>query len=211
MPTPPSAPSPSFTADNRDVVLRALSLGGTIAMAARASGVDRRTIYRWLERGQADLDAGLDTEHAAFLVEVEKAKGRGDLQLLASVAAQTQGRRCRTCAGSGSLRARDAGGRPDDNRLVRCSACKGSGFATLPDGRLALDMLARRYPADFGLEARHRIEHTGEGGGPIQLDTRVAAVAVDLVDLDPAQLAALAYGALDQAAEPPLLAEAAED
>jgi hypothetical protein len=172
-------------------LVRAFSLGATVAIACGASGVHIGTFYEWLQQGRDDLEAGQASIFADLAEAVERARHTGDLQLLAAVRGQTQGRRCPTCDGRGAVESREVGGREDDRRHVRCPACKGSTFAVVPDGRLALDLLSRRHPADYSRKDQARVEHVGDGGGPI--DVRAIAAAVDLVALDAMQLAAIAW------------------
>jgi len=178
-------------------IIRALRLGATIEIACGAAGVGVTSFYRWTAQGRTDDEAGEPSIFRDFWKATEHARHRGDLELLASVKGQTQGRQCRTCAGSGTLRNEDAGGRAGDRRLVTCAGCKGSGFATTPDGRLALELLSRRHPEAFGRKDKHRHEHTGKGGGPVRVDVVTVAAQVDLVSLSAEQLAALAYGGAD--------------
>ena len=187
-----------LTPEVHAAIVRAMRLGAPVKVAAGVAGVSEGSYYQWMATGRADVEAGEVSRFSKFSNAVGSARHRGDVELLASVRGQTQGRQCRTCAGSGTLRSCDAGGRENDQRLVTCAGCKGSGFATTPDGRLALDLLSRRHPESFGRKQRH--EHTGAGGGPVRHDVRVAAVAVDLAAMSVEQLAALAWSDDDQAA-----------
>ncbi len=182
-----------LTPDVHKALVRALRLGATVKMATAATGVGLSTFYQWVAKGRADFEAGETSIFTDLVDAVYQAKGHGDIELLASVRHQTQGRKCRTCEGRGTLPSHQAGGRADDARLVTCAGCKGSGFALSPDGRLALDLLGRRHPDAFGRKSRQRVEVTGDGGGPVRVDVAVAAIAMGLVELSVDQLAALAY------------------
>lgn len=190
-----------LTPQVHDGIVKALRLGATIKIAAGSVGVGVASYYQWLARGRADIEAGEASRFADFAEAVRGASHRGDVELLASVRLQTKGRQCRACGGQGTIRAGDAGGNKGDDRRLRCDGCRGSGFAIAPDGRLALDLLGRRHPDDFGRKSRQRVEVVGDGGGPVRVDVRAAAVAVDLNKLSPEQLAALAFGGELAAAE----------
>jgi hypothetical protein len=161
-------------------IVRAMKLGATVQIAAGAAGVSEGAFYDWMARGRADAAAGETTIFSDFSEAIDRARHTGDLQLLASVRGTTQGRRCPTCQGAGAMAAHLVGGRADDTRLVRCPACKGSTFATAPDGRLALDLLSRRHPEAFGRKDQRRVEVSGEGGGPVRVDVRAIAATIDL-------------------------------
>lgn len=182
-----------LTPEVHKAIVRGLRLGATIKMTTAAAGVGLTTFYEWVAAGRVDLEAGVSSRFADLADDVYQARGHGDIELLASVRHQTQGRRCRTCEGRGTLPSHQAGGRADDQRLVTCAGCKGSGFALSPDGRLALDLLGRRHPDAFGRKSRQRLEVTGDGGGVVKVAVGVAAVAVGLAALTVDQLAALAY------------------
>ena len=55
------------------------------------------------------------------------------------------------------------------------------------DGRLALDLLARRHPEAFARKDRTTVRHTGHDGGPV----KVAAMVANLGDMSPDQLRAM--------------------
>lgn len=183
-----------LTNDVHEGIVGALRLGATVTIACGAYGVAIPTYYQWMSRGRLDIEAGEVSIFSEFTEAVRGASHRGDVELLASVRLQTKGRQCRACGGAGTIRAGDVNGTPTDNRRQRCDGCRGSGFAIAPDGRLALELLGRRHPDDFGRKSRQRIEVVGDGGGPVRVDVRAAAVAVDLNRLSPEQLAALAFG-----------------
>lgn len=57
--------------------MRMLERGAYLTHAAAAVGVDRRTLYRWLEVGSSDLADGRDTQEASFAEAVGRARARG--------------------------------------------------------------------------------------------------------------------------------------
>jgi hypothetical protein len=160
-------------------------------------------LYVWIDRGRRHIDQDPDglpsTKYARLAIEIDEARHKGDVELLASVRSQATGSRCRTCQGAGTVRKCDAGYRADDRTLLRCPGCRGKGYARPPDGKLALELLGRRHVDEYGRKDRHRHEVTGDGGGPVRVDVRAAAAVldVDLATLSPAQLSALAFGGDD--------------
>ena len=179
-------------------IVRSLRLGATSKIAAGAAGVDPRVFHAWITRGRADLAAVVETPHARFALDCDTARARGDVELLAAVRAQATGIRCRACGGEGVVRRSQAGGREDDNTVLRCVGCYGSGFARKPDGRLALELLGRRHARDYGRKEHATLEVTGDGGGPVAVAVDVQALAatatIDLAGLSVEQLQALAFG-----------------
>lgn len=179
-------------------LVKAIQLGATVKIATRAAGVSDTAYYQWLARGRADIELGDDTIFSQFTADIERASGKGDVELLSAVRVKTQGTRCPTCRGRGAVPASEVGGAPDDHRYRRCPACYGSGFGTTPDGKLALDFLARRHPEDYGRKDNKRHVITGPQGGPVQVDVRAVCVALDVAAMSPAQLAAMAYSRPEQ-------------
>jgi hypothetical protein len=58
-----------------------LEAGAYLSHAAPACGIDRRTVYGWLEVGRMDAAAGkADTIHAVFVRAIEKARGKAMVQ-----------------------------------------------------------------------------------------------------------------------------------
>lgn len=198
--------APTLTAEIHAKLVRAFRLGATTAIAAGSCRVSPRTFREWIARGRADLAEGrAETAYARLALECDEARHKGDVELLAAVRSQATGRACRTCQGQGAIPASHNGGRADDRSLTRCPACRGKGYARAPDGKLALELLGRRHVADYGRKVDQRIEITGAGGGPVQIDTRSAAVLLDgggLAAMSVEQLAALGYGGT--AAPPPI-------
>ena len=186
---------PRLTPEVHDKLVRVFRLGGTVEIAAGSCRLAPRTFREWTARGRADLDEGrTETAYARLALDCEEARHKGDVALLDAVRLQAMGRQCRTCQGTGTITGLEKG---DRGRLVRCPGCRGKGYARAPDGKLALELLGRRHVGDYGKKVDQRIEITGEGGGPVRVDTRAAAVLLDatgLAALSVEQLAALAHG-----------------
>lgn len=67
----------SLTEETVDDIVRMLERGAYLTHAAAAVGVDRRTLYRWLEQGGKDLAEGRNTEEATFHSRVAQARAKG--------------------------------------------------------------------------------------------------------------------------------------
>jgi Homeodomain-like domain-containing protein len=67
----------SLTEETVADIVRMLERGAYLTHAAAAVGVDRRTLYRWLEQGGADVSAGKRSEEADFFHRVGQARARG--------------------------------------------------------------------------------------------------------------------------------------
>lgn len=60
-----------FTAARRNAIIEALGRGHPLRTAAAMAGVDRSTVYDWLERGEK---AGPDSAYRRFYEDVERAQ-----------------------------------------------------------------------------------------------------------------------------------------
>lgn len=73
-PTPGGQPT-KLTDDRTQTITSAIAEGKTIADAARMCGINRVTVYNWLERGESEDDG----PYHEFFNDVERARGhRGD-------------------------------------------------------------------------------------------------------------------------------------
>ena len=151
-------------------------------MAANYAGVSQDAVYEWMRRGEGNDHRVPDERFILFAKAVRQAEGDGDASLLASVRSQVEGLPCKAC--DGGIIATDEG--PE-----RCPACKGSGYAAKPDGRLSLDVLSRRHPGEFGRKDRMQIDQKVEA--TVAVNVSVQALTMNLQALDVSQLAALAW------------------
>jgi transposase len=51
--------------------------------AARYAGIGRSTLYRWLERGEADSDGGIESEHGVLWARVVRAEAVAEVEAVA--------------------------------------------------------------------------------------------------------------------------------
>lgn len=58
-------------------IVRMLEVGAYLTHAAAAVGIDRRTVYRWLEQGAADRAARRDTIEVQFADAVARSRAKG--------------------------------------------------------------------------------------------------------------------------------------
>lgn len=149
-----------------DQVVEVLAAGGFEKDAAARAGVDKTTLRGWVatgSRARRQVLAGERrahdlTEHEGqcvrLLARVEKAEADARTMLTATAARVAQG----GIVSTERTRKTDADGQVSETVTTR---------ETLPDGRLALQMLAQRWPAEWG---RNRIEITGADGGPVTVD-----------------------------------------
>lgn len=173
-----------LTDEVRRTLITALGAGAPIKTACAVAGVSETAYYAWMQRGRGEHPELAQTpKYKEFWEAVERAIGRGDLELLASVRSTVRGKACGACAGSGSLEV--------DEGLQRCPVCMGTTYAVRPDGRLGLQVLAARHPAEFGRKDRVEVDQKVA----MQVDVRSAALTVNLADLSPEQLRALTAGA----------------
>jgi transposase len=76
-----------LTEDVSHRVVLLIRAGNWVSVTAEATGVHRSTIYSWVERGEADVDAGLDTIHARFAQAFTKAQAEAQVLLVGMVRA----------------------------------------------------------------------------------------------------------------------------
>jgi hypothetical protein len=68
-----------LTEDVEAKVCAALRSGNFVKPACEFAGISERTYYAWRERGEADLEAGLDTPFVQFLQATTRASAEGEL------------------------------------------------------------------------------------------------------------------------------------
>lgn len=83
MPRRPGRPS-KLTPEVREAILQAFRLGATVKIACGATGIHEATFYSWMAKGLEAVEAGrYRGQYAEFYEEVQRARNRGDLELLA--------------------------------------------------------------------------------------------------------------------------------
>jgi len=166
----PSARRPTkLTPKSIDTMERAISLGASYNLAAKAAGCSYDSFRRWVIQGHEDLetmrsveavpgtegqgaDGGplyevgpepeeWDTLHAQLVQRIGIAEGEAAQRWLAQIEQAAQGKTVTDT---------------DGNQVVLVPPC----------WQAAAWKLERRYPEAYG---RRRVEHTGADGGPISL------------------------------------------
>lgn len=168
----------------RRELLDAFSKGAPISMACGRVGISEACFYSWMQMGRE----GVAPRYVEFLEKVTRAREQADFAMLEIVRNVAAGEPCVICQGTGQ---------DNDEPEKKCSQCRGSKYAIPPDGKLALDYLARRRSKDFARRTKAEVQHTGPGGGPVQV-MKVEGLA----ELTAEQLTALAWGE-DEAEEAP--------
>lgn len=64
--------------DRQEKIAQAVEEGKSITSAARMAGVDRTTVYGWIDRGESEKRAGNDNEFTEFYDRLTRAKGHGE-------------------------------------------------------------------------------------------------------------------------------------
>lgn len=72
-------------------VVALLRNGNYIETSCRASGLSVSTYYGWVERGEADVEAELDTPYAQFSQACARARAEGEAVLVQEVRAASRG------------------------------------------------------------------------------------------------------------------------
>ena len=89
------------------------------------------------------------------------------------------------CDGSGEVDGVD--------ERVRCHVCYGTTYAMKPDGKLGLAVLERRHPE----YQRAPVQVQQSGSVDVNVNVRSVALTINVADLSPEQLRALAGGEAD--------------
>ena len=74
-----------------EAIVTAVRNGNYVETAAQAAGISTRSFYHWMERGEADYEADLDSPFSQFFQAVQKAKAESekiDLDLIAKAAGE---------------------------------------------------------------------------------------------------------------------------
>lgn len=148
-----------------DAVVSVLREGGFEKDAAARGGVDKTTLRGWMATGsrarrqvlQGERRAHDLTEHEAqcvrLLVRIEEAEAEARVSLSATAARVAQG----------GIKVTETTVKREGRKVTQTVTER----ETLPDGRLALQLLAQRWPNEWG---RHRVEVSGPDGGAVQVD-----------------------------------------
>lgn len=76
---PPDTGRPSKLSHSRqEEICQAVEAGKSLTSAARMAGVDRTTVYGWIDKGEAAKEAGEDNEFTEFYDRLTRAKGHGE-------------------------------------------------------------------------------------------------------------------------------------
>lgn len=148
---------------------RYMASGLYLEDAAGLCHIGRRTAYDWLERGEAALDAaGWDLDavpeeerpFAAFSHTVRAAEAKALARNLALVQQGAQDRRLDRARAEGRTIIDEDTGNP----------------VVVGDWRAAAEFLKMRKPDTWG-NRKQTTEHTGPGGGPVQVEAWWARMA----------------------------------
>jgi len=77
-----------LTPNMHENIINAVDSSASDSIVADLVGVDRKTIFRWSERGMQDILDGVDSIFATFCLAYKKAKGRRDVKLVQFVEAE---------------------------------------------------------------------------------------------------------------------------
>ena len=74
----PSGRPSKLSHSRQEEICQAVEAGKSLTSAARMAGVDRTTVYGWIDRGEAEKEAGNDNEFTEFYDRLTRAKGYGE-------------------------------------------------------------------------------------------------------------------------------------
>jgi transposase-like protein len=173
---------PSLTPEIRDEIIKAVGVGDSNINAAAAAGIGQSTLYAWIEKG-TDRPEQPATEtspavpayvgrspYREFVEALSRARPKWRRALLGKTAEAVEGDR---------ITHYDA-----DGKITKVEK-------RAPDGRLALKLLALRYPAEFAEKVVVENRHTNASGtGPVLIGSHAETVAA-LRTMTPEQLRAI--------------------
>lgn len=171
---------PILTPEIRDEIVKAVQVGDSNENAAAAAGIGQSTLYAWISKGTDQPERpATETEPARaavparqpykeFVEALQRARPKWRRSLLSKAAEAVDGDKI-THYGP-------------DGKITKVEK-------RAPDGRLALKLLALRYPAEFAEKVVVENRHTGASGtGPVMIGTISPAA---LRGMTPDQLRAL--------------------
>jgi hypothetical protein len=159
-----------LTPDLQQRIVELVQAGNYLSTAAEAAGIARRTLYQWLALGlqaQNAIDRGeritpTARRYAQFAHTLSRVRARAEAGAVLTV---TNAMRGGAVVRETTRRHRD--GSEETERLY-----------APPDGRLALEYLARTAPARWG--RRQAVEVSGPGGGPVEVEHGISDDAAAL-------------------------------
>lgn len=83
----PRGRKPKLTPEVQEAVVQAVALGATHELAALYAKLSRDTVWRWLKRGEADLEG----PYRAFALAVREAEAKSAAQCLALIRSAAKG------------------------------------------------------------------------------------------------------------------------
>ena len=74
-----------FTEERREQIINDVSNGVPQYLASEAAGIHKDTFQEWVNRGQADLAAGNETEYSRFSVRIKQAQKKKIALLISDI------------------------------------------------------------------------------------------------------------------------------
>lgn len=175
-----------LTERTEDTIIGAVLEGNHLTTAAAAAGISVSTLHRWVDVAN-DIEEAIESgkpydvdglRYLEFRDRLADARAQAEMRAVAVVQKQMQG---------GYLvherPLQNVQGDPlydqDGKLLVERTYAQ-------PDGRLALAYLGRSRPGQWGQSSQNRVELTGAGGGPVQVEhtgDQISALADRLAEV----------------------------
>jgi hypothetical protein len=70
-----------------NIIVEALAAGNYRQVAAELAGIGRTTLYSWLERGEADYEAGVESDYAALWSAIQVAEANAENEAIKAIRA----------------------------------------------------------------------------------------------------------------------------
>jgi hypothetical protein len=140
-----------LTPELRDELCKHLEAIHFLGTAADLCGVGRSTVHRWMALGEEE---GAVPEYREFREALTRARARASVDLVSAAFADAVG---------GTL----------VREVIRPDGTRERAW-TPPNGRVALELLARMYPEEW--RPVKAVEVSGHQGGPIEVGSNAAVV-----------------------------------
>lgn len=160
-----------LTPEVRDKIVESVRRGNFIEAAAESAGVYRGTVFRWVQEAN---EGHPDPSRAEFRDALMQARAEAETTMVSLV--------FRAAMGGVVIK--------EVTRTLRDGSQESETVYSAPDGRVGLEYLSRAFPDKWKKQTSNTsvIEHTGPGGGPVQIQAqtvRLTALAERLAANQP--------------------------
>lgn len=171
--------STKLNPDTQEIIIEAISSGNYQETAAALAGIEERTFYNWMKRGENEAKRleqnprlrpqQSEKIYLQFFQAVKKALASSEARDIAVVDQAAQG---------GVLVAKKTVTKRTEskNGAVTETTIEEESYLP-PQWQAAAWRLERKFPDKFGKKDKSHVELTGRDGGPIQIDAKAELIS----------------------------------